>query len=699
MDLISKKDNKINHARAELFTASFIVLLQELALIRYLPGQVRVLAYFPNLILISAFLGLGVGCLRAGKSSMLWLWPMSLLTIAICAFIGSRIAFTQESVTEHLWLLYYDLPKETLVFHGVKLPIVIAFFLSCISFIPLGQIVAERLQQFKEISSSLWGYCWDISGSLLGVIVFSLLGITKAFPVFWFFIFLSLGFLFFYKKPYLNIFYILTGLAICLIVGMTEKAIKYSPYYAISYAKNDKNGSLSLMTNGSLHQVALSLRNNDKNNPNINAHVREGYHLPYRHLKKAPKKALILGAGTGNDVSVMLDEGVAHIDAVEIDPVIIETGRELHPDQPYSSDRVNIFNTDARSFLNNTNEKYDLIVFGTLDSMTRLSALSNVRLDNYIYTVECINKARKHLTPAGGIVMYFMTATSYIHKKLITILTNSFDQLPLVINKNYNLFNNIYMAGPAFDHYQGDSRKSSAPKFIKQLMKNTYIPTDDWPYLYVKSRGISAFYGTLIGLFIFISLSLIIISSGEMRKSILTLKGIDSQMFLFGFAFLLLETRYVTQMNLAWGATWITSAVVFGSILFMVLVSTIIARLRPIPFRTSMFCLLSALVLTYFMPVEMLLQENMLLKLIISILFVGIPIFFAGTCFALLFEKRERADIAFGWNLIGAVTGGLSEFLTMVVGFKALLLVAVLIYLFAFLFYFREKRTRPVSKT
>ena len=51
----------------EILAVSFVVLFQELALIRWLPGQVRVLAYFPNLILISAFLGLGIGCLRAGR--------------------------------------------------------------------------------------------------------------------------------------------------------------------------------------------------------------------------------------------------------------------------------------------------------------------------------------------------------------------------------------------------------------------------------------------------------------------------------------------------------------------------------------------------------------------------------------------------------------------------------------------------------
>ena len=49
----------------EIFCASFLILFQELALIRWMPGQVRVLAYFPNLILISAFLGLGWNLLGA----------------------------------------------------------------------------------------------------------------------------------------------------------------------------------------------------------------------------------------------------------------------------------------------------------------------------------------------------------------------------------------------------------------------------------------------------------------------------------------------------------------------------------------------------------------------------------------------------------------------------------------------------------
>src|SRR5438045_2613070 len=132
-----------------LFATSFIVLFQELALIRWLGAEVRVLAYFPNVVLISAFLGLGVGAMRAGRRSLLWLWPASVAVVVAATLILRNIAFTTRSVSEHLWLLYYDIPNAPVV-NDVRPPIVIAFILSTISFVALGQIVGDRLREFGE---------------------------------------------------------------------------------------------------------------------------------------------------------------------------------------------------------------------------------------------------------------------------------------------------------------------------------------------------------------------------------------------------------------------------------------------------------------------------------------------------------------------------------------------------------------------
>jgi hypothetical protein len=72
---------------------------------------------------------------------------------------------------------------------------------------------------------------------------------------------------------------------------------------------------------------------------------------------------------------------------------------------------------------------------------------------------------------------------------------------------------------------------------------------------------------------------------------------------------------------------------------------------------------------------------------------VGGPIFFAASCFALVFRSRPRAAVAFGWNLLGAVAGGLLEFVSMAVGLKALLLVALAAYLAAALIHRRRAST------
>jgi hypothetical protein len=170
----------------ELAAASCAVLLQELALIRWMPAQVRVLAYFPNLVLLGAFLGLGLGCLRAGRRDLLPGWPVLLLAVAGAAAAMSRVAFTSESASEHLFLLYYDLPSGSPVVNGVALPIIVCFVLCALSFVPLGQFVASRLDSFRERSLALAGYTWDIAGSLLGVLAFSAVSFAGAFPVAWF---------------------------------------------------------------------------------------------------------------------------------------------------------------------------------------------------------------------------------------------------------------------------------------------------------------------------------------------------------------------------------------------------------------------------------------------------------------------------------------------------------------------------------
>jgi hypothetical protein len=64
-----------------------------------------------------------------------------------------------------------------------------------------------------------------------------------------------------------------------------------------------------------------------------------------------------------------------------------------------------------------------------------------------------------------------------------------------------------------------------------------------------------------------------------------------------------------------------------------------------------------------------------------SCLVVFVPVFFAGVIFAAVFRESRQPDVDFGWNIAGIVAGGLSEHLSLVLGFNGLLLVAIAFYL------------------
>ncbi len=668
----------------ELIAISFVVLFQELVFIRWIPSQVRVVAYFPNLILISAFLGLGVGCLRSGRRSLAPWWLPSVLLLVVASILLSSVAFTDNSETVHLWLLYLDLPPGTTPVEGVTAPLVGIFVLSALSFVPLGQALATRLERYRRDSSSLWGYSLDLLGSLLGVIAFAVISFQGIFPAYWFIAVLIVGSIPFVVSKSSNMA-VYGGLAIVIVamVWGNEKAEYYSPYYAISTRDFDSVSEFQVLTNGSLHQVARRL---DKDAPILgeaDATNRAAYHYPYDQLARTPRNVLVLGAGTGNDLAVLLDQGAEHIDVVEIDPVIIQLGRDHHPNRPYDSPRVEVFNMDARSFLNDTDRMYDLIVFGTLDSMTRLSALSNVRLDNFVYTVDGIQAARDLLTPDGGMVMYFMVAIPHIGEYLFGMLTTVFGETPTVHAGNFMVFNRVYMAGPAFAHLNTVSSEDQQ-EYIAEVLPFVDLPTDDWPFLYLKSRSMGGFYLTLMAIFLGLAVTTVFLASREMRKSLTGRGGMDVEMFLFGVAFLLLQTRFITSMSLVWGATWLTSAVVFGSILAMLLLGTVLTQLRPLPWSWAATGLIASLIAIYFVPEDVLLGHSLGVRLLLSVLMIGGPVFFASVCFALRFATRKAVDVAFGWNLLGAVAGGLLEFFSMSLGLKALLLAAAVFYLVAF---------------
>ena len=142
---------------------------------------------------------------------------------------------------------------------------------------------------------------------------------------------------------------------------------------------------------------------------------------------------LIVGAGSGNDVAAALRAGAKQVQAVEIDPTIVEIGRGRHPNRPYASRQVSIAVDDARAFFRRPSGPYDLVWFGLLDSHTTPSAYANVRLDHFVYTQESFADVKRLLSPSGVVVLLFAPQTDWIAARLVGLLDETFGEAPLAM--------------------------------------------------------------------------------------------------------------------------------------------------------------------------------------------------------------------------------------------------------------------------
>jgi len=385
----------------------------------------------------------------------------------------------------------------------------------------------------------------------------------------------------------------------------------------------------------------------------------------------------VVGSGTGNDLALLLMRGAKYVDAVEIDPVIADLGKVLHPQKPYDDPRVHLHVDDARAFLRRATQKYDLIIFGTLDSQTLLSGMSSVRLDNYVYTVEAFEAARRRLNPAGSLVLYHMSPQPYIGAKIYQMVGDAFRAPPGVFFGYMNLFNLIVVAG------DGAARVPPADRALLDTLRTPYAGAhDDWPYLYLRDRTIPEHYFGALASVLGIAALFIGVGAGKVVR-----RGWDGAMFFMGAGFLLVETKSVTEMSLLFGSTWRVNLLVFASILVVVLIANVlVARSSPARVAPLFAGLFASLAGAYLLPASRLLPLGTLGQWMAGGLMVALPIYFAARIFSTLFRARSDAPRALAYNLLGAIVGGVLEYASMAVGIKGLYVIAAVLYGAAFLF-------------
>ncbi len=206
-------------------------------------------------------------------------------------------------------------------------------------------------------------------------------------------------------------------------------------------------------------------------------HQYQQYMLPYT-IAQGRQRVLVLGAGPGNDVQAALFSGVQHVDAVEIDPVLVGISKRFNPAAPYDDPRVTIHVDDARAFLRRAVPGYDLVVFGFLDSQALFSYMSNIRLDGYVYTVESIRSAYALLSERGVLSLSFFARQEWLGLKLYRMVAEATGRIPITYVSN----GQIILCVPRGRDIAAPLKSTRFQQMHVDRIPAIQPPTDDWPF-------------------------------------------------------------------------------------------------------------------------------------------------------------------------------------------------------------------------
>ncbi len=672
------------------FLASFLVLFLEVALIRWMPAYIRLLSFFSNFILLASFLGIGVGCLLAPSRRNLFVWFPAIQAIVVASVYFFRL---EVAVRTSGSIYFSSGTAEEVVAVETTLLLPLLFVIVAALFVALAQRMAREMSALPPLR----GYMVNLLGSLAGVAAFGICAWAELSPTVWFGIAFASAVPLLWREASAATVVNLALLAVSLaLVHLMAREAIWSPYYKITVRQEGPDTVVEV--NNIFHQSMAPV-----------AHKEYFYEWPYTVFGDTFKDVLILGAGSGTDVAAALKHGAGRVDAVEIDPVILRLGLERHPDRPYGDPRVTRITDDARHFLRTTEEKYDLVVFALIDSLTLQSSFAGVRLESYMFTEESFRAVRDRLKPGGLLVIYNYFREPWLVDRLANTAAEAFGEEPRVHVHEARAYLGVLMAGPRLRTLTSEPRppdrvtafgQSHEPSPARVHHRDAAIEParDDWPFLYLRDRHVPRHYLVALALILVVSVAAVIpalrISSTGSTPSTMSTSSTQStwstarlvQMFFLGAGFMLLETKSIIQFALLWGSTWVVASLAIASVLVMALAATMIVSTREI--RRAWVVggvLLALLAVNFLIPIGTIGFASRIAESIFYAVLVFSPILCAGLLFGSAIKRSPSLARDYGTNLLGAMAGGVGEYLSLVTGFRVLLVVIAACYVGALL--------------
>jgi len=704
-------------------------------------AYVPFITFFTNFVLIASFVGMSLGCLATdARKSLVRFTPFF---IFICIAIGILTSVLIDNNAMSVQVGKADSPER--VFFGtiwggqdftkLRIPVEVLISIVFVSiltvFVGLGQVLGRELDR---VPNRIVAYSTNIGGSLAGIAVFGTLSFYSLPPVVWFLIaFFGVAVFIWHLSRTVRI--LTTVFFLFSLVGIVwldrsqpGQEVIWSSYYHINYDKQDGQ----ITTNDLGHQAMRERWRNP------------AYSVTYllTHFSDIPKikDVLIIGAGSGNDIAHALWHDVESIDAVEIDPWFVRIGKRDHPNQPFHDSRVQVHINDGRAFLENTDKQYDFIAYGLVDSLTIHSSYSSVRLESFLYTKEAFEAVKSRLREGGIFAIYNYYREPWIVIRMHEMLKEVFDHPPIAISLPAKQFirdddpstnsMSLLIAGntrpiiesfskygyfqldkdtfiktpdtqPFLDHPNGFLKQNKTNRTREKLLymvapsqvqnrEPVLTATDNWPFLYLRDRLIPTHNWIGMGLIIFFSFVAYCLLKPKVSK------GISRHFFFLGTGFMLIETMNVTRLSVLFGSTWMVNAIVFAGILIMILLSNVFVYYRQTDqLKPFYLLLLATLLLGTVVDTAVFLKLSIISRALAAGVFMFAPIFFAGVIFASSFRRSKNPHFDFGSNIAGVVLGALLENLSLVLGFKWLLVIAMAAYVLSIRF--EGLKARPAS--
>ncbi len=691
---------------------SFLILFLELLVIRLVSTEIRIFSYLANLVLLATFVGSGLGMLTRKKLPLsITAVSLTLLTLALVTQTIVRLPTLEfrlfSGITEllaplseaYIWF-QVDTVSRLGIIIGTVLTVLI-FGLIMAVFMPLGQFLGLILNQARQ---PLLAYSVNIAASLAGMWAFYLWS--------------SLG-----LSPFLG----LVAAQILLITLLTDRVVRlygvaalltslvllaprsahqpwekpvifWSPYQKLTLSTiQDKNPHraqgwyLEVNNVGYMGLLDLSPYAVTQAKPAIEAWLKDKkrladlpfinqYDLPYK-FKPQARDVLIIGGGAGNDAAAAVRANIPSVDLVEIDPQIVAIGRKYHVESPYDKPNVRVYVNDGRAFLETTKKTYDIVVMGLADSHALSSSLTNVQLDNYLYTLEALRQVKTVLKPDGILFLSFEVTRPWIGARLQQTITQAFGYPPTIFEvrsdgafgwggiifingKDTQTVAKILQPQPALTNFVNRHAKDYAPAAINSL-------TDNWPYIYLDQPRLPLLHLVVAG---------IIIAALWWLKTRLVTGGINGSFFFLGAGFMVYEFQNISKSSLIFGNTWMTNLFIITGVLSLILTANLAVAKKWIGLKWAIGLLLASLGAQLLVPTAWFNTLSGLTKAVAAIGWLNLPHFFSGIVFAHLFAGYKNKALALGSNLLGSAIGGFLEILSFLWGMQSLVYVTILLY-------------------